>query len=300
MSGRLSFLPTSLPPGLYDQASGKLNTIVTHTTGSSLQLSPSTNRFPVNPLQPQYTGGLQSQFTGRGSAPSIPPRPTPVPEPRKFDQPTPFGTPPTPQWDITPTEKATSDRSRKKRQKKKSGNAFSSPAVYRPSALSHVSLFLPTLISSFPGPSGPIIYHSDEPSYWPPLPSRKPEIPVEFRVPPRSSSPSSRATGTPSVTSDDDLAVLRVLQQEFDDEDSRLRTEREALANTQPLTFTCAVCTGELPEDFLARVPGCGHGFCRECLRTYAVSRLEEHRFPILCPSCVADDEAGKEPGSKS
>ena len=198
---------------------------------------------------------------------------------------------PEPVWMPTPT--------RKKHRKKQSGNTFSSPTDYRPSALSQMSLFLPTLINSFPGPPAPIIYYSGEPSDWPPLPSRKPEIPVDFRVAPRSSSPSSRVT-TPSVTSDDDVAVLKELQQEFDDEDSRLRTEREALANTQPLMFTCAVCTDELPEDFVARVPGCGHGFCRECLRTYAVSRLEEHRFPILCPSCVADDKAGKEPGSKS
>lgn len=98
---------------------------------------------------------------------------------------------------------------------------------------------------------------------------------------------------------DDDLLVLAELQKKFDDEDSRLRAEREALAVFQPSIFTCVVCTDEHPEDYVARVPGCDHGFCRECLRTYAVSKLEEHRFPILCPSCVADN-TGKEPGSKS
>ena len=97
---------------------------------------------------------------------------------------------------------------------------------------------------------------------------------------------------------DDDLSVLAELQQKFDEEDSRLRTEREALANVQQQIFTCPVCTEEFSEEYVARVPGCDHGFCRECLRTYAVSKLEDHRFPILCPSCVADN-TGKEPGGK-
>jgi hypothetical protein len=188
---------------------------------------------------------------------------------------------------------------RKKHRKKKGDNITSSHTDYRPSALGPIPQFIPVLISRFVGPTAPLVYYSGEPSHWPPLPSRKPEIPDEW-YPASSNSPppSSRAT-TPHATLDDDIVILQELQQHFDDEDSRLRTEREALTITQPLTFTCAVCTDELPEDFVARVPGCGHGFCRECLRTYAVSKLEEHRFPILCPSCSADD-TGKEPGSKS
>ena len=98
---------------------------------------------------------------------------------------------------------------------------------------------------------------------------------------------------------DEDLLVLKELQKKFDDEDSRLRNERAALATIQPLMFTCAVCTDEYPEDHVARVPDCSHRFCRDCLRTYAVSKLKEHRFPIICPSCVADG-TGKNPGSKS
>ena len=108
----------------------------------------------------------------------------------------------------------------------------------------------------------------------------------------------SRASTPPPVL-DEDLFILKELQQQFDDEDSRLRTERAALVTFQPLTFTCAVCTDEHSEDYVARVPGCDHGFCRDCLKMYTVSKLEEHRFPVLCPSCVAEG-TGKEPGSKS
>jgi epidermal growth factor receptor substrate 15 len=109
MSGQLSFVPTSLPPGLYDQASGMFDSVVSHTTGSSSQRSPSTNRFPTGALQPQYTGGLQSQLTGRGPPPSVPPRPAAAPGVSTFNQTTPFSAPPAPQWDITPAEKANSD-----------------------------------------------------------------------------------------------------------------------------------------------------------------------------------------------
>lgn len=199
---------------------------------------------------------------------------------------------PEPVWMPAPT--------RKKHGKKRSENGSSSPTDHRPSAPNPTPQPAPGPINRPLGPPAPLIFYSGEPADWPPLPSRKPETPAEPYVMPKSSLPPSSRTPTPPATLDDDIVVLKELQQEFDDEDFRLRTEREALSRVQPLTFTCAVCTDEFPEDFVARVPGCGHGFCRECLRTYAVSRLEEHRFPILCPSCLADDTTGKEPGSKS
>lgn len=106
MSGQLSFVPTSLPPGLYDQASG----VVSHATGGSSQLSPSTSRFTAaGALQTQYTGGVQPQLTGRGPS-SVPPRPAAMPGVGPFSHTSPFGTPPAPQWDITPAEKVNSDR----------------------------------------------------------------------------------------------------------------------------------------------------------------------------------------------
>lgn len=154
----------------------------------------------------------------------------------------------------------------------------------------------------FLAPPAPLVYYSGElqqDAEWPPLSSHKHEQPVEPPGPPRSLSASPSQAPSPPPVLDDDLLVLTELQRKFDDENSRLRSEREALANTQLSTFTCAVCTDELSEEYVARIPGCGHGFCRECLRMYVISKLEEHRFPILCPSCVADN-TGKEPGSKS
>jgi len=155
----------------------------------------------------------------------------------------------------------------------------------------------------FLGAPAPLIYYSGElarsDSEWPPLPPRKDEQSDEAVHPPKSRSISPPRGPTPPLLLDHDLLVLKELQKQFDDEDSYLRNERAALATVQPLMFTCAVCTDEYPEDFVARVPDCDHGFCRDCLKTYAVSKLKEHRFPIMCPSCVADG-TGKQPGSKS
>jgi len=50
----------------------------------------------------------------------------------------------------------------------------------------------------------------------------------------------------------------------------------------------------KMPEDSVARPDPCRHPFCRECMREYVSSRLEEHRFPILCPTCTAGKGKGK------
>ena len=51
----------------------------------------------------------------------------------------------------------------------------------------------------------------------------------------------------------------------------------------------------EMPDDSIARPDPCGHAFCRECLRRHVATRLDEHRFPILCPTCTAGKGKGKE-----
>jgi epidermal growth factor receptor substrate 15 len=112
MGGSLSFVPTTLPPGLYEQASGdasKPAAITVHATGGSTSsYSPGvTGAFPGRAIQQQYTGqGIQPQLTGpthrpappvvppRGQSSFIPPFPTPA---RQVP------------WDVTPTEKANAD-----------------------------------------------------------------------------------------------------------------------------------------------------------------------------------------------
>jgi epidermal growth factor receptor substrate 15 len=107
MSGQLSFVPTSLPPGLYEQAAGKpLESVIAHSTGGSTGISPMVGSFN-RPIQPQYTGQpLQPQSTGqRFAPPALPSRP--AASTNAFMQPQFTGQP---QWDVTAAEKANSDQ----------------------------------------------------------------------------------------------------------------------------------------------------------------------------------------------
>ncbi len=126
MSSQLPFIPTTLPPGLYEMASDQTlpgNTVASHTTGNSGSFHHGMpGSFPqtsgpgiVQPqltgkqLQPQYSGrALQQQFTGpvaqnqTGSSA------------RKAPASAPFSTFTAPQsqlaWDVTATEKASADK----------------------------------------------------------------------------------------------------------------------------------------------------------------------------------------------
>lgn len=109
MANKLPFIPTSLPPGLYEQASSG---VVPQATGGSTHLgSPAASAFP-SPLAKQTT--VQPQFTGQMH--NIPPAlPSRRPGPTQSAAIPPFQpVAPTPQsnipWDITPVEKAASDR----------------------------------------------------------------------------------------------------------------------------------------------------------------------------------------------
>lgn len=106
MSGQLSFIPTSLPPGLYEQAGG--GGIVSHGTGGSGIVSP-TSFTPTRMMQ-QYTGpsALQPQTTGQKRAPPVLPSrklTAPVQVPNAFGNTTGQQA-----WDVTPAEKASADR----------------------------------------------------------------------------------------------------------------------------------------------------------------------------------------------
>ncbi|TFY82539.1 hypothetical protein EWM64_g1474 [Hericium alpestre] len=52
----------------------------------------------------------------------------------------------------------------------------------------------------------------------------------------------------------------------------------------------------EFAEDSVARLEPCGHEFCRGCVRDYVKAKIEEHRFPVLCPICVVG-KGKTEPG---
>lgn len=85
------------------------------------------------------------------------------------------------------------------------------------------------------------------------------------------------------------------LQQFFDVEDMQLRNQMQALATTVPRNFLCAICMDEQPVDNSV-VLDCNHPMCRACVRGHVCSKIEEHRFPILCPVCMTEQN-NRQPG---
>lgn len=110
---------------------------------------------------------------------------------------------------------------------------------------------------------------------------------------PRSVGPHDTRGGS-SAHRDDPFSFAKRLQSQFDNEDRELSAQRIKLSQTIQPVFECGVCMEEMPEDSVARPDPCRHSFCRECMRGYVSARLEEHRFPILCPTCTADKGKGK------
>lgn len=113
MTQQVTFVPTTIPPGLYEQARGPSSnapsSITTHMSGNSGSLSPLGSSF--GRLQPHYTGQSQplaSDHTGISSqprAPNLPARPSPAP-PRPISAAQGNGND---AWDVSPMEKAEAD-----------------------------------------------------------------------------------------------------------------------------------------------------------------------------------------------
>jgi len=65
--------------------------------------------------------------------------------------------------------------------------------------------------------------------------------------------------------------------------------KRGALLKTAQRLYHCRVCLADFPEDDALRIDACGHEICRNCARSHVCSKIDEHRFPVLCPVCMAD-----------
>ncbi|RPD67337.1 hypothetical protein L227DRAFT_491050, partial [Lentinus tigrinus ALCF2SS1-6] len=88
------------------------------------------------------------------------------------------------------------------------------------------------------------------------------------------------------------------MQRDFDEENKQLDRDFRRLKDTQPTFFDCGICMDRFQEDSVARVVSCGHSYCRPCLRDWAVSKIRDHRHPILCPTCMAG-KGQLEPGGR-
>ncbi|KAG8744095.1 hypothetical protein FRC10_010776 [Ceratobasidium sp. 414] len=89
--------------------------------------------------------------------------------------------------------------------------------------------------------------------------------------------------------------VALAMQQEFDRERVALLEDQTfALAVERP-KFDCGICLDSFTDEAIAFVDECDHSCCRECMRSHVQSKIEERRYPIPCPFCVAgsDDKSG-------
>ena len=51
----------------------------------------------------------------------------------------------------------------------------------------------------------------------------------------------------------------------------------------------CGVCNELFGVAQSIELPTCKHSFCRECLRTFTKTRINEGRYPIFCPVCAIE-----------
>ncbi|KAF8648205.1 hypothetical protein AX16_006344 [Volvariella volvacea WC 439] len=59
-------------------------------------------------------------------------------------------------------------------------------------------------------------------------------------------------------------------------------------------TFGCGICLDRHSSEDVAEVDPCGHEFCRDCLRSYVSTQIGSRRFPIVCPLCSTERDAGQ------
>ena len=116
------------------------------------------------------------------------------------------------------------------------------------------------------------------------------------------SNPTSRFQndeGASMLVSDHEYALGR--QRAFEHEQREIEEMHARLLVEYPeqKVFECGICLEMSLIDFATPIDGCEHVLCRNCLKNYVVSRLDEGRYPVVCPVCSAD-KIGQNPGCES
>ena len=80
--------------------------------------------------------------------------------------------------------------------------------------------------------------------------------------------------------------AARRIQEEFDREHIELSSQMARLRAQLQVLFECPICFEIHPEDYVANINTCQHKICRKCIKGFVISKLEERRYPIVCPIC--------------
>jgi len=101
-------------------------------------------------------------------------------------------------------------------------------------------------------------------------------------------SPSSRPI---SLELDRQLA-LQLQQEDVTSPDSS-RPTRESTSDRStsgPIdNFECGICHERYDNDVKISVVDCEHSYCRECVGFLTRAKIEDNRYPVLCPDCLID-----------
>ncbi|KAG8718608.1 hypothetical protein FRC09_012398 [Ceratobasidium sp. 395] len=132
--------------------------------------------------------------------------------------------------------------------------------------------------------------HQSKTSSWP-TPSRAHTIATATAKPSSSRSLDSNIEDTDLRS----LEVAMAMQQEFDKERVTMLEDQQFAQAIERRKFDCNICMDSFTDEAIALVDGCDHSSCRECMRGHVQSKIDERRYPIPCPFCVAgsDDKAG-------
>lgn len=60
----------------------------------------------------------------------------------------------------------------------------------------------------------------------------------------------------------------------------------------------CGICLESFKQEDMVEVEVCLHTFCRDCLRTYIETKVQDRKYPIVCPQCtIGEGERGHTAG---
>ncbi|KAI6040641.1 hypothetical protein EDC04DRAFT_2674701 [Pisolithus marmoratus] len=97
---------------------------------------------------------------------------------------------------------------------------------------------------------------------------------------------------SPRMRTSEDLSeeIERALKMKkvLDSENNQPRRPPPTSYHNVQYIFRCGICLDDVPKDNVAQVECCAHMICRNCLRDFICTKIEEHRFPISCPICLA------------
>ncbi|CAE6475550.1 unnamed protein product [Rhizoctonia solani] len=135
-------------------------------------------------------------------------------------------------------------------------------------------------------------------SQWSKGPPRPPSSYASATSPKASGSSNHRRT----IAEDEEARSLELalrLQREFDDETVQVSMGESLAKSMERPKFDCGICMEEYTDEAIARIDACGHACCRECMRSNIQSKIEERRYPIPCPFCVAGSDGNDAPGRR-